>query len=199
MKTKVYNSDGKAIDETELSSEIFGLKINHDLIHQVAVALMANQRKPWAHSKDRSERRGGGRKPWQQKGTDRARHGSRRSPIWRKGGVTFGPRKEKIYKKKINKKIKKRALLMMLSSKLKDKELKIIDNLKINKTKQANQILNNLKIKSVLIAQENKAFRNIPKTKTLNPQNLNILDLLNYKYLLVPKSAIKVIEKTWGN
>ena len=85
----------------------------------------------------------------------------------------------------------------MLSSKVKDKELRIIDQMDINKTKQAAQILKNLKIKSCLRAQEKKAFRNIPKTKTITPQNLNVLDLLNYKYLLIPKEAIKIIEETW--
>lgn len=197
MKISVYNKDGEIAGKADLSDLIFALDINHDLIHQVAVSMMANQRHPWAHSKDRSERRGGGRKPWRQKGTGRARHGSRRSPLWRKGGVTFGPRKEKNYTKKINKKMRQKAILMALSSKVKDKELKIIDKLDINKTKQAAQILKNLKIKSCLIAQENKAFRNIPKTKTIAAQNLNVLDLLNYKYLLLSKTAIKIIEKTW--
>lgn len=198
MKVDIYNQNGEIIDKAELSELIFGLKINHDLLHQVAVSMMANQRKPWAHTKDRSERRGGGKKPWRQKGTGRSRHGSSRSPIWRKGGVTFGPRKERDYAQKINKKMRKKAILMVLSSKLQDKELKIIDQLDINKTKQAGQILKNLNInKSVLITQENKAFRNIPKTKTIAPQNLNTLDLLNYKYLLIPKEAIKIIEKMW--
>ncbi|MFH1392471.1 MAG: 50S ribosomal protein L4 [bacterium] len=198
MKADIYNQDGEIIDKAELPKSVFGLDINHDLIHQVAVSMMANQRRPWAHSKDRSERQGGGRKPWRQKGTGRSRHGSRRSPIWRKGGVTFGPRKERNYAQKINKKMRKQAILMMLSSKFADKELKIIDKLDINKTKQAAQILKSFKIKSCLIAQENKAFRNIPKTKTLAPQNLNALDLLNYKYLLLPKEGIEVIEKTWA-
>lgn len=199
MKADVYNANGEIIGQTELSELIFDLDINHDLIHQVAVSMAANQRKPWAHSKDRSERRGGGKKPWRQKGTGRSRHGSRRSPIWRKGGVTFGPRKERDYTQKINKKMRKKAILMMFSSKVKDKELKIIDQLDINKTKQAGQILKNLNInKSALVAQENKAFRNIPKTKTIAAQNLNVLDLLNHKYLLLPKEAIKVIEKTWS-
>ena len=197
MKIDIYNQDGEVIDKAELSESVFDLDINHDLIHQAAVSMMANQRKPWAHTKDRSERRGGGKKPWRQKGTGRSRHGSRRSPIWRKGGVTFGPRKERNYSQKINKKMRKKAILMMLSSKVKDKELKIIDQLDINKTKQAAQVLKNLKIKSCLIAQENKAFRNILKTKTIAPQNLNVLDLLNYKYLLIPKEAIKIIEETW--
>jgi len=197
MKADVYNLEGEAIDKAELPESVFGLEVDHSLIHQAAVAMMANQRKPWAHTKDRGERRGGSRKPWRQKGTGRSRHGSRRSPIWRKGGVVFGPRKERSYVQKINQKMRKKAILMMLSSKVQDKELKIIDKIDINKTKQAAQIFNNLKIKSVLVAQENKAFRNIPKAKTIAPQNLNVLDLLNYKYLLVPKETIKIIEETW--
>lgn len=197
MKIKIYNSKAEAIGEAKLKPELFGLEANHELIHQIAVAMQANQRKPWAHTKDRSEKRGGGRKPWRQKGTGRARHGSRRSPIWVGGGVTFGPRKEKIYSKKINKKAKKQALLMMLSSKYHDQELKIINKLTCKKTKDAQAILNNFKIKSVLVVQENKAFRNIPKTKTINPENLNVLDLLRYKHLIIPEKSIKKIEKIW--
>lgn len=197
MKADIYNQGGEIIGQVDLLDSIFALKPNHDLIHQVVVSMMANTRKPWAHTKTRAERRGGGRKPWAQKGTGRSRHGSRRSPIWRKGGVVFGPRKQRSYEKKINKKMRTQAILMMLSSKARDKELKIINNLDVDKTKQAAQILNNLKIKSVLVAQENKAFRNIAKTKTIAPQNLNVLDLLNYKYLLIPREAIGVIEKTW--
>ncbi|MCX6741436.1 MAG: 50S ribosomal protein L4, partial [Candidatus Parcubacteria bacterium] len=106
----LYNQQGKEIDKLELPVEIFGLKINTDLISQALTTQLASSRQSIAHSKDRSEVRGGGKKPWRQKGTGRSRHGSNRSPIWTGGGVTFGPRSEKNFSKKINKKMKRQAL-----------------------------------------------------------------------------------------
>jgi large subunit ribosomal protein L4 len=168
---------------------------------------MANKRQGTAHTKDRSEVSGGGRKPWRQKGLGRARHGSIRSPIWRKGGVVHGPRKERIWKKKIPKEMKKKALFMVLSSKAKDKELILLDDLKIkeSKTKLMKEILEKLPLdkKSVLIAlpkMDKKiilAARNLPKVSTIQAKDLNCLDLLSFKYLLLPLESVKVIEKTF--
>jgi len=212
MKVKVYNQKGEEVGETELPKEIFEREINPDLIHQVAVCMMANQRLPWAHTKDRSEVRGGGRKPWPQKGTGRARHGSIRSPIWVGGGVAHGPRKEKNYKKRIPKKMKRLALLSCLSGKAKDKEIVVLDKIEIDqpKTKKMVEVLNNLREKakvlgkgSVLIAiprkDDNiiKSAQNIPKVETKEARNLNVLDLLNYKYLILPKRSIEVIKETF--
>jgi len=210
----IYNTEGKKTGTAKLPSEIFDVKINTDLVHQAVVAQLANKRQVLAHTKDRGEVRGGGRKPWRQKGTGRARHGSIRSPIWRGGGITFGPIKERNFKKKINKKMKRKALFMVLSSKVKDNELVLLDKLEIKepKTKLMAEILNKLnkvksqksKVKSILIVIPKsdvnivRASRNIPETKTIRADSLNVLDLLSFKYLLMPKEAIKVIEKTYG-
>jgi len=210
MKVKVYNQKGEEVGETVLPKEIFGREINSDLIHQVAVCMMANQRLPWAHTKDRSEVRGGGRKPWPQKGTGRARHGSIRSPIWVGGGVTHGPRKEKKYEKKIPKKMKRLALFCVLSGKLKDNELFVLDKLELErpKTKLMAEIIKNLREKllkkgRILIAlpQKNetieRATRNLPNVETIEARNLNVLDLLNHKYLILLKDSVKVIKDTF--
>jgi len=165
-----------------------------------------------AHTKDRSEVSGGGKKPWRQKGTGRARHGSIRSPIWIGGGVTFGPTKEKIFTKKINKKMKRQALFMSLSSKLKDKEMVLLDKIELAeaKTKQMIEILNCLEeklkknfIKGTLIVlpitdqKVIKASQNIPKIKIIKADSLNVLDILSYRYLLVSQEAVEVIKKTY--
>lgn len=215
-RVNTYNTEGKKVGTAMLPSEIFDVKINTDLVHQVVVAQLANSRQVIAHAKGRSEVRGGGRKPWRQKGTGRARHGSIRSPIWRGGGVTFGPTKERVFKKKINKKMKRKALFMVLTSKIKDDELILLDKLDLKepKTKLMSKTLEallkkNLPVgktgqKSALVVIPKKdekiirANRNIPYTKTLWADSLNVLDLLSFKYLLMPKEAIKVIEKTYG-
>jgi len=207
MKYTVYNQQGKKISETLLLKEIFEVKINPDLVHQVAVSQIANRRRVIAHTKTRAEVRGGGRKPWPQKGTGRARASSIRSPIWRGGGITFGPTKARVFKKKIPKKMRRKALFMVLSAKAKENLLILLDKLKLEKakTKLMTEILKKLscKEKSCLIAlpQIDKttilAARNIPKVETIQAKDLNVLDLLSFKYLLIPKEAIKVIRETF--
>lgn len=212
MKIITYNQKGEEIGKTDLPSEVFDVKFNADLVHQVVISQMANQRRVLAHTKDRSEVKGGGRKPWRQKGTGRARTGSIRSPLWRSGGITFGPTKERKYDKIIPKKIRRKALFMVLSQKAKDKELVLLDEIKVEKakTKKMIEIIRNTIYKilninkgSVLIALPKKdknvilSARNIPKTATIPAKDLNCLDILNYKYLMLPKEAIKVIEKTF--
>ena len=135
MFVKTYDQTGKEVGQTRLPLEIFGVKMNQDVVHRVVLAQRANQRQITAHTKDRSEVRGGGKKPWRQKGTGRARHGSIRSPLWRGGGVTFGPRKERNFKQKINKKMRRKALFMVLSAKAKDNLLVILSDLKLEKPK----------------------------------------------------------------
>lgn len=149
MKVPVYNQKGEKVSEALLPKEIFAIKMNSDLVHQVVLSQVANRRQITAKVKDRSEVRGGGRKPWRQKGTGRARVGSTRSPIWRGGGVTFGPTTEKVFKKRIPKKMRKKALFMVLSAKAKENLLLVLDNLKIEKpkTKSMAEILNKLFLK----------------------------------------------------
>ncbi len=212
MKIKVYNQEGKEVGSAELPAGIFEVKVNMDLVHQAVVTQMANARPVIAHTKGRGEVRGGGRKPWRQKGTGRARHGSIRSPIWRGGGVTFGPTSDRNFKKKINSKMKRKALFMSLSSKAKDGEIILLDELKLAgpKTKEMAKILVNLTTDNrqlttdktlVLIPEKDegvtRANRNIPTTKTLRADSLNVLDVLSYKYVLMPKASIKVIESTY--
>jgi large subunit ribosomal protein L4 len=229
MQVSTYTQNGKESGKAELPSEIFDVKMNSDLVHQVVLAQMSNQRQVIAHTKDKSEVRGGGRKPWKQKGTGRARHGSIRSPIWKGGGVTFGPTKDRNFKKKINKKMRRKALFMVLSSKVGDKEMIILDELKIEKpkTKEVVKIIQTpvfaffsdksttdkskvesrkSKVKnqsSILVALSKKdvditrAAKNIQKVKIVQAKDLNVLDLLNYKYLMMPREGIETIKTTF--
>ncbi len=217
MKTELYNQNAEVIGEAELPDGIFGVKMNPDLVHQAIVAQMANARQVIAHTKGRGEVRGGGRKPWRQKGTGRARHASIRSPIWKGGGVAFGPTKERNFEKKINKKTKRKALFMALSSKVTDKELMLLDSLKLNtpKTKEALSVINGLSGKmagyknmkkkrdSILFVMPEKdkmilqAVNNLPFVETTDAKSLNVRDLLEKKYLILLKDAVPVIEKTY--
>ena len=210
MKLPVYNQTGEEVGTTLLPKEIFGVEVNPDLVHQVVVSQLANRRKVIAHTKGRGEVRGGGRKPWRQKGTGRARHGSIRSPLWRGGGVTFGPTKERVFKKKIPKKMRRKALFMVLSGKLKNNLLIVLDELKLEKakTKFLTKLIENWKLRienfkegSILIALPEYdrniilAAQNLPGVNTLLAHNLNALDALSFKYLIMPKESIKVIKK----
>lgn len=207
MKVTIYNQNKEKTEEIELPKEIFDVQMNADLVHQVVVSQMANRRKVIAHTKDRGDVRGGGKKPWRQKGTGRARHGSRRSPIWKGGGVTFGPTNERVYKKEIPKKMQRKALMMVLSAKIKSNSFLILDkiNLKESKTKLMAEVMKNLSIvnETCLIAlpkKEDKIIRvvnNISKVKTIEARNLNCLDLLSFKYLIILKESIEVIEETF--
>lgn len=207
MKVDLYNQNGKKDGEVSLPKEIFEVKFNADLVHQVAVSQMANKRQPLAHTKNRAEVRGGGAKPWRQKGTGRARHGSRRSPIWKGGGVTHGPRTEKVFEKDIPKKMRKKALFMVLSEKAKNKQIVVLDELKAEKikTKEISKILSKLpdskESKLIVLPKYDKniylSARNIKKTSIDEARNLNVLDLLNNKYLLMTKDSIKAIKETF--
>jgi large subunit ribosomal protein L4 len=211
MKLDVYNLEGESAGAIELPEDIFNVDINDDVIYQVINTQIANNRQSLAHTKNRSDVRGGGKKPWRQKGTGRARHGSIRSPLWRGGGVTFGPRNDKNFSRKINKKIKQKALFMVLTSKVRDKELIVLDDLKIKEPKTKlmagviSKIFKKEKSPSILMAisQKNEnitvASKNVCNLKTIFADSLNVLDLLSFKYLLLDKEAIKVIEKTYGD
>lgn len=212
MKTTIYNQKGEKVDEVVLPKAVFDLPWNDDLVHQVVVSLQSNKRHTIAHTKGRGEVSGSGKKPWRQKGTGRARHGSKRSPIWIGGGVTHGPTNEKDYTKKINKKVKQKAFLITLSQKLRDNEIIFLDTIKLDnsKTKEAHNVLKSIsKIKgfeSVITKRKNKAvlavpkkdesmnrgFRNIAGMKVSGANNLGLLDILTYKYLIIsdPKEFI---------
>jgi len=203
MKASIYNQSGEKVSEMELPS-IFSSEWNADLVHQVVTSLQSNMRVKVAHVKDRGEVSGSGKKPWRQKGTGRARHGSKRSPIWIGGGVAHGPNPLKDYSKKINKKMKKAALNMILSKKLEDNEILFLDKVNFDKikTKEANEIIKNLSqingFEKLLTKKKNRAiivigkkdekikrvFANIPGILVKEEKNLNVLDVLNYKYLI---------------
>lgn len=203
MKIDICNNENKKVETMELPDGFFNAKWNPDLVHQVVTSILSNRRKPWAHAKDRSEVSGGGKKPWRQKGTGRARVGSNRSPIWTGGGITFGPNKERNYKKKINKKMKRAALFSVLSKKLSDGEIKIIDNfnIKSGKTKEASKLLGNFinkknKKESVLFvaSKENKssilAIRNMVKNDALVSEHINAYNCLSHKSIFFEKDAV---------
>lgn len=213
METKLYNQAGKAIGVCDLPDRVFNVDVNQDVVHRALVAHTANRRQAIAHTKTRGEVRGGGTKPWKQKGTGRARHGSIRSPIWVGGGVTFGPRNEINFKLKINKKEKQKALFMVLSSKARDKEMAVVDNLVLAKPKTkkmmevlegiSSSVFQNKRLRKTLVVvpKENSGValsaRNIPAAKVVWPDSLNVYDLLTYKYLIMPKDAVSIIDQTY--
>jgi len=208
MKADIYNQKGEVVGDFNLPKEIFEVAFNSDLVHQIMVSMSSNARQNSAHAKNRSEVSGSGIKPWRQKGTGRARHGSKRSPIWKGGGVAHGPRNEKNYEKIIPAKMRRKALLMLLSEKAKANQLVILDKIELEKgkTKEMASAMAKLPCKdqSTLIALPDYdkktvlAARNIKKTSIENARNLNVLALLNHKYLLMPQDAIKTIEKTFA-
>jgi len=206
-KTTVYNQDGSTKEDLELSEAVFGVAANSALVHQIYTALEANRRQPWAHTKDRSEVRGGGKKPWKQKGTGRARHGSRRSPIWSGGGITFGPRNDRNFTKKTNKKMRRKALLMCLSDKVADQRLIVLNELPSSgKTKDFATLQKSLPCKeySTLVLTDGSnasvclGSRNITAINVQRLQDLNVADLLHHKYVVVSQQAVSAIEKMFS-
>ncbi len=207
MKVDSYNMKGEKKEKVELKEEVFGIQPNLPLVHQAYLTQLANMRVVLAHTKTRSEVRGGGRKPWRQKGTGRARAGSIRSPIFKGGGVVFGPRKERNFQKKLPKKALRLAIKSVLSDKLKEDKIKILSefDFKEFKTKKMLELLNNLGIKdSVLfvLPERNlfveKSIDNIPWAKFSLASQLNVFDLLKYDFLLTTKEGIKKIEEIYG-
>ncbi len=215
MEATIYNQKGKESGKLKLPEAIFGLPWNDELIHQVAVSMMSNARNPIAHTKNRGEVSGTGDKPWRQKGTGRARHGSRRSPIWVGGGVAHGPRNDRDYTKKINKKMKVKALLTALSRKYKDGEIIFVDEISIKepKTKEAKDIISSLssvkefanlnrRKNSAFITLNDKdtvvkkSFSNFGNLEVGEVKDLNILDLMNYKFLIMtnPDKSIESLS-----
>lgn len=208
MTVDIYDGQNNKTGTMDFPERIFGVKWNPDLVHQALTVQVANRRQMLAHVKDRGEVSGGGKKPWKQKGTGRARHGSTRSPIWVGGGVSHGPKKERQFAKKISKKMRRLAIFSVISRKLKDKEIKIMDGFSANfsKTKETAKALNSLfgaKPNVLLIASSagkgiKKAVSNIEKTDAISAKSLNVYDLLKHKNILFEKEAVEEIAKNYA-
>jgi len=211
VKTIVYNQSAEPVGDLELSEKVFKVAINENLVHQAVVTQMANERQVLAHTKTKAEVSGGGKKPWRQKGTGRARAGSSRSPLWIGGGIIFGPRKNRNFSKKINKKMKTKALYMTLSDKLANNQLAILDKFEITdyKTKVFNEILSNFEKKVIkndrrnwLVINDDKnekvkvSGRNLKGVTIINLENINIVDVLKHRHLLITKEAVNKLVKT---
>ena len=205
-KIDVYSIEGKKVKEIELNEAVFGIEPNEAVVHSVLVNYLANQRQGTQSTKTRSEVRGGGRKPWRQKGTGRARQGSIRAPQWIKGGIALGP-KPRSYYYTVNKKEKQLAIKSMLSSKVLENELVVVDSLDMKeiKTKEMVKALNNLKVEGktlMLLAEKNenvqKSARNIEGVKTTLVNTINVYDLLKYKKLVVTLDTVKKLEEVYA-
>ena len=205
-KIDVYNIEGKKVNDVELKEDIFGIIPNEELVHSVIVNYLANQRQGTQSTKTRAEVRGGGKKPWRQKGTGRARQGSIRAPQWIKGGIALGP-KPRSYKYTVNKKEKRLAIKSVLSSKVIEKELTVVDKLELKeiKTKSMVKALTALKVegKTLIIVPEKNtnvvmSARNIEGVKTIALNNINVFDLLKYNNLVLPVDTVKKLEEVYA-
>ena len=205
-KVSVYNIEGKKVSDIDLKEEIFGIEPNQAVIHSVLVNFLANQRQGTQSTKTRSEVSGGGRKPWRQKGTGRARQGSTRAPQWIKGGIALGP-KPRSYKYTVNKKERRLAVKSMLSMKVLEQSLVVVDKIAFEEIKTKNMVsaLNNLKVTGktlVMLAEKNenvqKSARNIEGVKTTLVNTINVYDLLKYNNLVVTLDTVKKLEEVYA-
>ena len=205
-KVSVYNIEGKKVSDIDLKEEIFGIEPNEAVIHSVLVNFLANQRQGTQSTKTRAEVRGGGRKPWRQKGTGRARQGSIRAPQWIKGGIALGP-KPRSYKYTVNKKERRLAVKSMLSMKVLEQSLVVVDKLAFEEIKTKNMVsaLNNLKVTGktlVMLADKDekvqKSARNIEGVKTTLVNTINVYDLLKYNNLVVTLDTVKKLEEVYA-
>jgi large subunit ribosomal protein L4 len=202
-KVDIYNLSGQVIGKEELDAQVFGVSVKSEVVHNAVVAQNANNRQVIAHTKTKAEVRGGGIKPWKQKGTGRARAGSIRSPLWKGGGVVFGPRKDRNYSIKINKKAKNKALFMVLSDKVKEGKLVLLEKLELTeaKTKKIKDIFTKLpcnnKRSLLSLAKKDdkiiKAAKNIAKVSLCAANSLNVVDLLKNEYFVLDKDAVQKI------
>ncbi len=201
----VKNMEGKEVGTIELSDAVFGVDINEHLVHMAVVAQLANKRQGTQKAKTRSEVSGGGRKPWRQKGTGHARQGSTRAPQWTGGGVVFAP-VPRDYTIRLNKKEKRLALKSVLTSKLQENKLIVVDELKFDeiKTKNFVNVMNNLDAeKALVVLNENDtnvvmSARNIPTVKTALTNTINVYDILKYNKLILTKDAVATIEEVYA-
>ena len=205
-KVEVINVEGKKVKELTLNDNVFGIEPNMNVVHSVVLNYLANQRQGTQNTKTRAEVAGGGRKPWRQKGTGRSRQGSIRAPQWIKGGIALGP-KPRSYKYKINKKERALAVRSVLSAKLAENELVVVDQFGLNEIKTAKfaKILNNIKVegKSLVVIPENdvnvqKSARNIKGVKTTIVDTMTVYDILNARNLVITENAIKKIEEVYA-
>ena len=205
LKVDVLNMEGKKVGDIELNESVFGVEVNDMVVHTALVNYLANQRQGTQSTKTRAEVRGGGRKPWRQKGTGRARQGSIRAPQWIKGGIALGP-KPRSYKYAIPKKMRQLALKSVLTSKVQEGNLVVVDKLELNeiKTKNMVNVLNNLKVNKALVVLDSKnlnvqaSARNIENVKTSLVNTINVYDLLKYDSLVLTEDAIKKIEEVYA-
>lgn len=205
-KVALYNTKGAQVGEVELNDAIFGIEPNEAVVHEAVVMQLASLRRGTHSVKSRGEVQGGGRKPWRQKGTGRARAGTSRSPLWRKGGVIFGP-KPRDYSYHIPRKKARLAVRSVLSAKVRDGEIIVLDQLGFAEpqTKQMVEVLANLKVeqKALVVtagfdSNVEKSARNIPGVKPLSAAGINVYDLINYDKLLITKDAVARIEGVLG-
>lgn len=205
-KVDVYDMKGKKVSDVELAKSVFGIEPNEAIVHSVLVNYLANQRQGTQSTKTRAEVRGGGKKPWRQKGTGRARQGSIRAPQWIKGGIALGP-KPRSYSYTVNKKERRLALKSILSSKVTENELTVVDKLEVKeiKTKTMVKALADLKVegKTLIVLPENNqnvfmSARNIEGVKTIALNNINVFDLLKYTNLILPLDTVKKIEEVYA-
>ena len=205
-KVDVYDMKGKKVSDVELAESIFGIEPNEAIVHSVLVNYLANQRQGTQSTKTRAEVRGGGKKPWRQKGTGRARQGSIRAPQWIKGGIALGP-KPRSYSYTVNKKERRLALKSILSSKVAENELTVVDKLEVKeiKTKTMVKALADLKVegKTLIVLPENNqnvfmSDRNIEGVKTMDLNNINLFYLLKYTNLILPLDTVKKIEEVYA-
>ena len=205
LKVDVLNMEGKKVGDVELNENVFGVEVNDVVVHSVLVNLLGNQRQGSQSTKTRAEVRGGGRKPWKQKGTGRARQGSIRAPQWTKGGIALGP-KPRSYRYKVPKKMRQLAIKSVLTSKVKEGNLIVVDKLELNdiKTKEMVKVLNNLKANKALVMLNEKnlnvqaSARNIENVKTTLVETINVYDLLKYNTLVLTQDAVKKIEEVYA-
>ncbi len=211
MKVKIYNQNLEASGELDLNPKIFDVKPQVELVQQAVRVQMSNSRQVSANSKTRGEVRGGGKKPWKQKGTGNARAGSIRSPLWRHGGVTFGPRANRNFALKMNKKQWKKALYMVLSDKAANNNVVVFSDLTSEKPKTSEMVklFKNVtdKVakdskKFLLVLPKNdenlrKATRNLKYAKTIAADSLNVIDILDADALIMPQACFPIIEKTY--
>ena len=205
-KVDVYDLNGKKVSDIELAENVFGIEPNETIVHSVLKNYLANQRQGTQSTKTRSEVSGGGKKPWRQKGTGRARQGSTRAPQWIKGGIALGP-KPRSYRYTVNKKERRLAIKSLLSSKVLENELVVVDSLEMKeiKTKEMVKFLNNLKVEVktlMLLPEKNenvqKSARNIEGVKTTLVNTINVYDLLKYKNLIITLDTVKKLEEVYA-